>query len=90
MERTSPNDHAAPECAIGLTLRQRQMVACVAAGMTECEIADLLAISPRTVRMHCDVVRSRLAVEKRRHIPAAYRQLTGLDPMELYDWSTAA
>lgn len=59
------------------------MVACIAAGMTESEIADMLAISPRTVRMHCDVVKSRLAVERRRQIPAAYRQLTGLDPLEL-------
>lgn len=66
-----------------LTRRQQQMVACVAAGMTESEIAEHLAISPRTVRMHCDVVRARLAVERRRQIPAAYREITGLDPLEL-------
>jgi DNA-binding CsgD family transcriptional regulator len=66
-----------------LTRRQQQMVGCVAAGMTESEIAAHLAISPRTVRMHCDVVRVRLAVERRRQIPAAYREITGRDPLDL-------
>jgi DNA-binding CsgD family transcriptional regulator len=68
-----------------LTGRQKQIVGCVAAGMTESEIAAQLQISPRTVRMHCDVVRARLAVERRRQIPAAYREKTGRDPLELRD-----
>jgi DNA-binding CsgD family transcriptional regulator len=68
-----------------LTPRQLQIVGYVAAGLTDHEIAATLAISPRTVRMHCDAVRSRLAVARRRLIPATYRQLTGKDPLELLD-----
>jgi DNA-binding CsgD family transcriptional regulator len=61
------------------------MVGCVAAGMTQVEIANRLSISPRTVRMHCDVVRTRLAVERLRQIPSAYRRITGRDPLELLE-----
>jgi len=65
------------------TWRQQQVIGCLAAGMTETEIATRLCISPRTVRMHCDVVRIRLDVPKRRLIPVAYRERTGRDPLEL-------
>ena len=68
-----------------LTERQRQVVALVAAGLTDREIGKVLSISPRTVRMHCDVLRHRLAADRRRLIPVRFRQCTGLDPLSLLD-----
>ena len=64
-----------------LSPRQQQVLRLVAAGLTGGEIAHELSISPRTVRMHCDALKSKLGVPKRRLIPAAYRALTGEDPM---------
>ena len=66
------------------TRRQRQVVALIAAGLSNEEIAHELGISPRTVRLHCDAVRNKLNV-RRRQIPYAYREATGQDPL-----STAA
>jgi DNA-binding CsgD family transcriptional regulator len=68
-----------------LTERQRQVVGLVAAGLTDREIGMALSISPRTVRMHCDVVRHRLGADRRRLIPARFRQCTGLDPLSLLE-----
>jgi DNA-binding CsgD family transcriptional regulator len=66
--------------AVSLSARQREVLMYVAAGHTNAEIARELAISPRTVRMHCDVLKVKLGVPKRRLIPAAYRAVTGNDP----------
>jgi hypothetical protein len=41
----------------------------------------ILAISARTARMHCDRIRSKLGVDKRRPIPAPYGSRTGRDPL---------
>ena len=65
----------------GLTTRQRQVVELIAAGCSNEEIGGRLGISPRTVKAHCDVLRQKLGVSRRRHIPAAYRALTGDDPL---------
>ena len=77
-------DDVAPLSAVGRTVslswRQRQVLVGVAAGRTNAEIARELAISPRTVRMHCDALKVKLGVPKRRLIPAAYRAITGEDP----------
>ena len=66
------------------TPRQEQVIGCLAAGMTDIEIAAHLSISPRTVRMHCDTVRARLAVSHRRQIPFAYQRRSGRDPLRLF------
>jgi DNA-binding CsgD family transcriptional regulator len=71
---------AAAARTISLSSRQREVLVYVAAGRTNAEIARQLAISPRTVRMHCDVLKVKLGVPKRRLIPAAYRAITGMDP----------
>jgi DNA-binding CsgD family transcriptional regulator len=71
---------------VRFTSRQRQVIGLVAAGMTDNEIAIMLSISPRTVRMHCDTVRARLSVTRRRLIPLAYRQQTGEDPLALVNF----
>jgi DNA-binding CsgD family transcriptional regulator len=66
---------------IGLTDRQRQVVALIAAGCSNDEVGAKLGISPRTAKAHCDVLRQKLGVPRRRQIPAAYRALTGDDPL---------
>jgi DNA-binding CsgD family transcriptional regulator len=77
-----PADRSAAEDALRLTQRQREVIASIANGHTDVEIAALLSISPRTVRAHCDRLRMKLEVRRRREIPAAFRRLTGSDPMD--------
>ena len=64
-----------------ITDRQRQVVELIAAGYSNEEIGEQLGISPRTVKAHCDVLRQKLGVSRRRQIPVAYRLLTGEDPL---------
>jgi DNA-binding NarL/FixJ family response regulator len=65
------------------TTRQRQVVELIARGCSNVEIADRLGISPRTAKAHSDALRTKLAVQKRRQIPAAFRAATGEDPHDL-------
>jgi DNA-binding CsgD family transcriptional regulator len=64
-----------------LTDRQRQVVELIAAGCSNQEVGERLGISPRTAKAHCDVIRQKLGVPRRRQIPVAYRLLTGDDPL---------
>jgi DNA-binding CsgD family transcriptional regulator len=63
-----------------VTPRQREIVALIAAGLTDAEIAEELGISARTVRAHCEALRVRLGVRRRREIPLGFRLATGEDP----------
>ena len=64
-----------------ITDRQRQVVELIAAGCSNEEIGERLGISPRTAKAHCDVLRQKLGVARRRQIPVAYRLITGDDPL---------
>ena len=64
-----------------ITLRQREVVALIAAGCSNDEVGTRLGISPRTAKAHCDVLRQKLGVRRRRQIPMAFRLLTGEDPL---------
>ena len=64
-----------------ITERQREVVIHIAAGRSNEEIGERLGISPRTVKAHCDVLRQKLGVSRRRQIPLAYLALTGDDPL---------
>jgi DNA-binding CsgD family transcriptional regulator len=64
-----------------VTERQRQVVELIAAGCSNEEIGERLGISPRTAKAHCDILRQKLGVSRRRQIPVAYRLLTGDDPL---------
>jgi ATP/maltotriose-dependent transcriptional regulator MalT len=66
---------------LALTNRQRQVVELIAAGCSNEEVGERLGISPRTAKAHCDVLRQKLGVPRRRQIPVAYRLLTGDDPL---------
>lgn len=64
-----------------ITDRQRQVIELIAAGCSNDEVGERLGISPRTAKAHCDALRRKLGVTRRRHIPVAYRLLTGDDPL---------
>ena len=64
-----------------ITDRQREVIALIAAGCSNDEVSERLGISPRTVKAHCDVLRQKLGVRRRRQLPIAYRTLTGEDPL---------
>ncbi len=64
-----------------ITERQREVIVLIAAGCSNDEVGQLLGISPRTAKAHCDVLRQKLGVPRRRQIPIAYRSLTGDDPL---------
>lgn len=66
----------------GLTERQREVVVLIALGCSNEEVGERLGISPRTAKAHCDVIRQKLGVSRRRQIPAAFRTLTGQDPLD--------
>ena len=67
--------------ATAITERQREVVALIAAGCSNDEVGARLGISPRTAKAHCDVLRQKLGVRRRRQIPVASRLLTGEDPL---------
>jgi LuxR family maltose regulon positive regulatory protein len=73
--------HAILNAGPSLTRRQQQVVELIAAGCSNEEIGLRLGISARTAKAHCDVLRRKLGVSRRRHLPAAYRSLTGEDPL---------
>lgn len=74
-----------------ITARQREVVALIAAGCSNDEVGARLGISPRTAKAHCDVLRQKLGVRRRRQIPIAFRLLTGEDPLSVgQGWGIAA
>ena len=75
MTRTPSDPHT------GLTERQRQVVELIALGCSNEEVGARLGISARTAKAHCDVLRHKLGVSRRRQIPAAFKTLTGEDPL---------
>ena len=64
------------------TPRQRQVIQLIAEGCSNLEIAERLGISPRTAKAHSDILRTKLRVTRRRHIPFAFRNATGESPLE--------
>jgi ATP/maltotriose-dependent transcriptional regulator MalT len=64
-----------------LTPPQKQVVELIAAGCSNEEVGERLGISPRTAKAHCDVLRQKLGVARRRQIPRAYLEQTGDDPL---------
>jgi DNA-binding CsgD family transcriptional regulator len=64
-----------------ITDRQREVIELIAQGLSNDELSQELGISPRTAKAHCDVLRQKLGVPRRRQIPLAYRLLTGEDPL---------
>ena len=73
--------NATVEKVPSITDRQRDVIVLIAAGCSNDEISEQLGISPRTVKAHCDVLRQKLGVRRRRQLPIAYRSLTGEDPL---------
>jgi DNA-binding CsgD family transcriptional regulator len=74
MEEGSTFRLRVPDERVVLSLRQGQVLALVADGLTDAEIAMELGIAPRTVRMHVDVLRSKFGVARRRQLLAISRR----------------
>jgi DNA-binding CsgD family transcriptional regulator len=74
------SEQPAMHVQVRLSARQHEVARGVAEGMTDAQIAERLGISPRTVRMHCDALRSRLGVARRRQVPYAYWLAVGTEP----------
>jgi DNA-binding NarL/FixJ family response regulator len=68
---------------VTFTSRQLEVIGLIARGHSNAEIAELLGVSPRTVKAHADTLRTKLRVTRRRYIPAAFRDVTGEDPHTL-------
>ena len=64
-----------------LTERQLQIVRLIAQGCSNEEVGTKLGIAPRTAKAHSDALRQKLGVPRRRQIPAAFKALTGEDPL---------
>ena len=64
--------------AAGLTAREVEVAALLAAGLANSEIAERLVLSPKTVDHHVSSILSKLAVPSRRHVAEAAACL-GLD-----------
>lgn len=75
---------------IHFTVRQRQVIDLIARGFSNIEIADELGISPRTAKAHADILRTKLGVPRRRQIPLAFRDATGVNPFEVLEPATSA
>lgn len=71
--------HASPPPRF--TERQFEVVRLIAAGCSNEEVGQRLGISARTAKAHADILRQKLGVARRRQIPAAYRAITGQDPL---------
>jgi len=82
-DATDPEQHL--DAGDNLTDRQRAVLRLVALGLTAEEIGAELEISERTVRAHKDALRAKLGVHRCRHLPLAYRIITGRDVLEEAD-----
>ena len=54
---------------VRFTERQREVVRLIAEGCSNEEIAVRLGVTARTAKAHCDTLRSKLGVSRRRYIP---------------------
>ena len=65
------------------TERQQEVIQLIAEGCSNDEIALRMGVTARTAKAHCDNLRGKLGVSRRRYIPLAFRAVTGKDPMSL-------
>jgi LuxR family maltose regulon positive regulatory protein len=54
---------------VRFTARQREVVRLIAEGCSNQEIAVRLGVTARTAKAHCDTLRTKLGVTRRRYIP---------------------
>lgn len=77
---SSPLMHAAPQkLPEPLTHREREVLELVAAGLTNSEVAEQLAIAPGTVKKHTGNIYGKLGAKNRTEAAARARELNWLD-----------
>ena len=65
-----------------LTLREREVLALIAAGRSTPAIAQLLFLSPRTVDKHVENIRTKLGVRSRARAVAVFHASSGRAPSD--------
>jgi pimeloyl-ACP methyl ester carboxylesterase/DNA-binding CsgD family transcriptional regulator len=73
-EQSSPHDVSGPEQVL-LSGREREIIACVARGMSDREIAEQLVLSPHTVHRHVANIRRKLGRTSRAAVVAEAARL---------------
>ena len=65
-----------PDPLAGLTRREREVLACMVAGLSQAATAERLSLSPHTVRTHARNIMSKLGVHSALQAAALVRRLT--------------
>ena len=71
-EHSTPHDISEPERVL-LSDREREIIACVARGLSDREIAEQLVLSPHTVHRHVANIRRKLGRTSRAAVAEAAR-----------------
>ena len=77
--QAAANEVMAVDPDVSITRREAQVLSCVAAGHQNAEIAELLSVSPATVRKHLEHAYAKLGVAGRGEAVAALMRLQGED-----------
>ena len=80
--QAAANQVTAVDPDVSITRREAQVLSCVAAGQQNAEIAELLGVSPATVRKHLENAYAKLGVHGRGEAVAALMRLQGEDEQE--------
>ena len=77
--QAAANQVTAVDPDVSITRREAQVLSCVAAGQQNAEIAELLSVTPATVRKHLEHAYAKLGVHGRGEAVAALMRLQGED-----------
>ncbi len=79
-DRAAPGRQPSPLDRLGLTAREQEVLALVAAGRTNRQIAEALFIAPKTATVHVSNILAKLGVRSRVEAATIAHRLGGLDP----------
>ena len=79
-DRAAPGRQPSPLDRLGLTAREQEVLALVAAGRTNRQIAEALFIAPKTATVHVSNILGKLGVRSRVEAATIAHRLGGLDP----------
>jgi DNA-binding CsgD family transcriptional regulator len=80
VDATPEREHPSPLDQLGLTTREQEVLALVAAGRTNREIAQALFISPKTATVHVSHILGKLGVRSRVEAAAVAHRLGVVEP----------
>src|SRR5207249_808819 len=80
VDATPKREHPSPLGQLGLTTREQEVLALVAAGRTNREIAQALFITPKTATVHVSHILAKLGVRSRVEAAAVAHRLGAVEP----------